>query len=150
MKKVNNNMERLINNYIAYLKDIKNLSPKSIKSYIPVVKEMIEYCGFKRIDDIQNSTIIQLQNWLNKKRTEGLSNQSLNRRIASCKSFYGYLCAFRIIDFNASEELKQLPIQGKKYNVDINKVKEMENKSDESNEDSIKFSISTLEISEDE
>lgn len=32
----------------------------------------------------------------------------------------------------------------------INKVKEMGNKSDESNEDSIKFSISTLEISEDE
>lgn len=32
----------------------------------------------------------------------------------------------------------------------INKVKEMENKSDESNDDSIKFSISTLEISEDE
>lgn len=113
MKKVNNNMERLINNYIAYLKDIKNLSPKSIKSYIPVVKEMIEYCGFKRIDDIQNSTIIQLQNWLNKKRNEGLSNQSLNRRIASCKSFYGYLCAFRIIDFNASEELKQLRIESK-------------------------------------
>lgn len=113
MEKVNNDMERLINNYIAYLKDIKNLSPKSIKSYIPVVKEMIEYCGFKRIDDIQNSTIIQLQNWLNKKRNEGLSNQSLNRRIASCKSFYGYLCAFRIIDFNASKELKQLRIESK-------------------------------------
>lgn len=120
-------MERLINNYIAYLKDIKNLSPKSIKSYIPVVKEMIEYCGFKRIDDIQNSTIIQLQNWLNKKRNEGLSNQSLNRRIASCKSFYGYLVAYRLINFNASEELKQLPIQGKRYNVDINKVKEIRN-----------------------
>lgn len=127
MEKVNNNMERLINNYIAYLKDIKNLSPKSIKSYIPVVKEMIEYCGFKRIDDIQNSTIIQLQNWLNKKRNEGLSNQSLNRRIASCKSFYGYLVAFRLINFNASEELKQLPIQGKRYNVDVNKVKEIRN-----------------------
>lgn len=113
MKKVNNDMERLINSYIKYLEDIKNLSPKSIKSYIPVIKEMIEYCGFKRIDDIQNSTIIQLQNWLNKKRNEGLSNQSLNRRIASCKSFYGYLCAFRIIDFNASKELKQLRIESK-------------------------------------
>lgn len=124
---VNNNMERLINNYIAYLKDIKNLSPKSIKSYIPVVKEMIEYCGFKRIDDIQNSTIIQLQNWLNKKKNEGLSSQSINRRIASCKSFYGYLVAFRLVNFNASEELKQLPIQGKKYNVDVNKVKEIRN-----------------------
>nr|DAZ45572.1 MAG TPA: SITE SPECIFIC RECOMBINASE XERD [Caudoviricetes sp.] len=124
---VNNDMERLINGYIKYLQEIKNLSPKSIKSYIPVVKEMIEYCGFKRIDDIQNSTIIQLQNWLNKKKNEGLSNQSLNRRIASCKSFYGYLVAFRLVNFNASEELKQLPIQGKKYNVDINKVKEIRN-----------------------
>lgn len=113
MEKINNNMERLINNYIKYLQEIKNLSPKSIKSYIPVVKEMIEYCGFKRIDDIQNSTIIQLQNWLNKKKNEGLSSQSINRRIASCKSFYGYLCAFRIIDFNASKELKQLRIESK-------------------------------------
>lgn len=112
MEKVNN-MERLINNYIKYLQEIKNLSPKSIKSYIPAVKEMIEYCGFKRIDDIQNSTIIQLQNWLNKKKNEGLSSQSINRRIASCKSFYGYLCAFRIIDFNASKELKQLRIESK-------------------------------------
>lgn len=126
MEKVNN-MERLINNYIKYLQEIKNLSPKSIKSYIPVVKEMIEYCGFKRIDDIQNSTIIQLQNWLNKKKNEGLSSQSINRRIASCKSFYGYLVAFRLVNFNASEELKQLPIQGKKYNVDVNKVKEIRN-----------------------
>lgn len=122
-----NNMEKLINNYVKYLQDIKNLSPKSIKSYIPVVKEMIKDCGFKTIDDIQNSTIIQLQNWLNKKKNEGLSNQSLNRRIASCKSFYGYLVAFRLINFNASEELKQLPIQGKRYNVDVNKVKEIRN-----------------------
>ena len=127
MKKVNNDMERLINNYIAYLKDIKNLSPKSIKSYIPVVKEMIEYCGFKRIDDIQNSTIIQLQNWLNKKRNEGLSNQSLNRRIASCKSFYGYLCAFRIIDFNASKELKQLRIESKGHAEDTKNITKIRN-----------------------
>lgn len=124
---MNNNMEKLINNYIKYLEGIKNLSPKSIKNYIPAVEEMIEYCGFKSIDDIQNSNVIQLQNWLNSKKNEKLSNQSINRRIASCKSFYGYLVAYRIIDFNASKELKQLPIQGKKYNADINEVKEIRN-----------------------
>lgn len=113
MEKVNNNMERLINNYIAYLKDIKNLSPKSIKSYIPVVKEMIKDCNFKTIEDIQNSNVVILQNWLNRKKDEGLSSQSINRRIASCKSFYSYLYAFRIIDFNASKELKQLRIESK-------------------------------------
>lgn len=112
MEKVNN-MERLINNYIKYLQEIKNLSPKSIKSYIPVVEEMIEDCNFKTIEDIQNSNVVILQNWLKKKESEGLSNQSINRRIASCKSFYGYLVAFRIIDFNASKELKQLRIESK-------------------------------------
>jgi len=126
MKNVND-MEKLINNYIKYLQEIKNLSPKSIKSYIPVVKEMIKDCNFKTIEDIQNSNVVILQNWLNRKKNEGLSDQSINRRIASCKSFYGYLVAYRLINFNASEELKQLPIQGKRYNVDVNKVKEIRN-----------------------
>lgn len=123
MKKVNNNdMERLINNYIKYLQEIKNLSPKSIKSYIPVVEEMIEYCGFKTIEDIQNSNVVILQNWLNRKKNEGLSSQSINRRIASCKSFYSYLYAFRIINFNASKELKQLRIESKGKTGDTGQV----------------------------
>ena len=123
MEKVN--MERLINNYIKYLQEIKNLSPKSIKSYIPVVKEMIKDCKFKTIEDIQNSNVVILQNWLNRKKNEGLSDQSINRRIASCKSFYSYLYAFRIIDFNASKELKQLRIESKGHSSDLKEIKKM-------------------------
>ena len=80
----NVNMEKIISDYIKYLQEIKNLSPKSIKSYIPVVKEMIKDCKFKTIEDIQNSNVVILQNWLNRKKNEGLSDQSINRRIASC------------------------------------------------------------------
>lgn len=109
----NVNMEKIISDYIKYLQEIKNLSPKSIKSYIPVVEEMIKECNFKTVEDIQNSNVVILQNWLNRKKNEGLSDQSINRRIASCKSFYGYLVAFRIINFNASKELKQLRIESK-------------------------------------
>lgn len=118
----NINMEKLISSYIKYLEEIKNLSPKSIKSYIPVVKEMIKECNFKTIEDIQNSNVVILQNWLNKKRNEGLSNQSINRRISSTKSFYGYLVAYRIIDFNASKELKQLSIESKGKTGDTGQV----------------------------
>lgn len=121
MKNVNN-MEKVINNYVKYLQDIKNLSPKSIKSYIPVVKEMIKDCNFKTIEDIQNSNVVILQNWLNRKKNEGLSSQSINRRIASCKSFYSYLYAFRIINFNASKELKQLRIESKGKTGDTGQV----------------------------
>ena len=141
-----NNMEKLINNYVKYLQDIKNLSPKSIKVYVPRVKDMIKYCGFKSIDDIQKSTIIQLQYWIDSKKD--YSKQYINQCIATAKSFYGYLVAYRIIDFNASKELKQLPIQAKKYNADINKVKEIRNfmKSKYNNKPSFKNLRDTLMI----
>ena len=117
-----NNMEKIINNYIKYLQEIKNLSPKSIKSYIPVVEEMLTACNFKTVEDIQNSNVVILQNWLNKKKSEGLSDQSINRRVASCKSFYGYLHAFRLIDFNASKELKAIRIESKGKTGDTGQV----------------------------
>ena len=120
-----NNMEKIINNYIKYLQEIKNLSPKSIKSYIPVVEEMIKDCNFKTVEDIQNSNVVILQNWLNKKKNEGLSDQSINRRVASCKSFYNYLYAFRLIDFNASKELKSLRIESKGHAGDLSQIKKI-------------------------
>ena len=116
------NIEKIINNYIKYLQEIKNLSPKSIKSYIPVVEEMIKDCNFKTVEDIQNSNVVILQNWLNKKKSEGLSDQSINRRVASCKSFYNYLYAFRLIDFNASKELKAIRIESKGKTGDTGQV----------------------------
>lgn len=117
-----NNMEKIINNYIKYLQEIKNLSPKSIKSYIPVVEEMLTACNFKTVEDIKNSNVVILQNWLNRKKNEGLSDQSINRRVASCKSFYNYLYAFRLIDFNASKELKALRIESKGKTGDTGQV----------------------------
>lgn len=124
---MNNNMEKLISSYIKYLQEIKNLSPKSIKNYIPAVKEMLIECNFKTVNDIQNSNILILQNWLNRKKKEGLSNQSINRRIASCKSFYGYLYAFRLIDFNASKELKQLRIESKGHAENTENIAKIRN-----------------------
>ena len=104
-------MEKLINNYVKYLQEIKNLSPKSIKVYIPRVKDMIKFCKFSTLNDIQNSTIIQLKYWLDSKKD--YSNQYMNQCIATAKSFYGYLVAYRLIDFNPAKELKQLRIESK-------------------------------------
>lgn len=118
-------MEKLINDYIKYLEDIKHLSPKSIKVYVPHIKDMIEYCKFKTIKDIQNSNIIQLQQWINSKNE--MSNQYQNQMIASAKSFFGYLVAYRFITFNPAKELKALSIESKGHAGDveqINKIRE--------------------------
>ena len=124
MKNINN-MEILINDYVRYLEEIKHLNPKTIKSYIPAIEEMIQYCGFKSSVDIEESDITILQQWINQKQKEGLGNQSINRRIASCKSFYSFLVAKRYISFNASKELKALKIESKGHSSDLNEIKNM-------------------------
>lgn len=125
MKNINNDMEKVINGYIKYLEDIKNLSPKSIKVYIPRVKDMIKFCKFSTLNDIQNSTIIQLKYWLDSKKD--YSNQYINQCIATAKSFYGFLVAYRLIDFNPAKELKQLRIESKGHAEDTKNITKIRN-----------------------
>ena len=113
-------MERLINEYIKYLEEIKNLNSKTIKVYIPHVKNMINYCGYKNIVDLENATIIQLNKWINSKNDK--SNQYKNQCISSAKSFFGYLVAYRLIDFNPAKELKAIRIESKGKTGDTGQV----------------------------
>ena len=115
-----NIMEKIINNYIKYLEDIKHLNPKTIKVYNFQIRNMIDYSGYKNIVDLQNANIVQLQQWINSKNDK--SNQYKNQMIASAKSFFGYLHAFRLIDFNPAKELKALRIESKGKTGDTGQV----------------------------
>ena len=118
-------MYKLIANYIKYLEEIKHLNPKTIKVYKFQIRNMIEYNNYKNIVDLQNSNIIQLNKWVNSKNE--MSNQYQNQMIASAKSFFGYLMAYRLISYNPSKELKALSIESKGHAGDveqINKIRE--------------------------
>ena len=114
-------MEKIINSYIKYLEDIKHLNPKTIKVYIPHIRNMIDYCSYNNIVDLENATIIQLNKWINSKND--MSNQYTNQMIASAKSFFGYLHAFRLIDFNPAKELKALTVPTKSKVSNLNEIK---------------------------
>ena len=116
-------MERLINEYVRYLEEIKHLNPKTIKVYIPHIRNMIDYCSYNNIVDLENATIIQLNKWINSKND--MSNQYTNQMIASAKSFFGYLHAFRLIDFNPAKELKALTVPTKSKVSNINESKQI-------------------------
>ena len=114
-------MERLINEYIKYLEEIKHLNPKTIKVYIPHIKNMINYCSYKNIVDLENATIIQLNKWINSKND--MSNQYTNQMIASAKSFFGFLIAKRYVSFNPAKELKALKVPTKSKISNLNEIK---------------------------
>ena len=116
-------MERLINDYVRYLEEIKHLNPKTIKVYIPHVKNMINYCSYKNIVDLENATIIQLNKWVNSKNDK--SNQYINQMISSAKSFFGFLMAYRYVSFNPAKELKALTVPTKSKVSNLNESKQI-------------------------
>ena len=120
-----NNMEKIINNYIKYLQEIKHLNPKTIKVYNFQILNMIGYCGYKNIVDLHNANIAQLNKWINSKNDK--SNQYKNQCISSAKSFFGYLVAYRLIDFNPAKELKALRIESKGHAENTENIAKIRN-----------------------
>ena len=118
-------MEKLINEYMRYLEEIKHLNPKTIKVYNFQIRNMIEYCGYRNIVDLQNTNIVQLQQWINNKNDK--SNQYKNQCISSAKSFFGYLVAYRLIDFNPAKELKALRIESKGHAENTENIAKIRN-----------------------
>ena len=86
---------------------------------------MIKFCKFSTLNDIQNSTIIQLKYWLDSKKD--YSNQYINQCIATAKSFYSYLMAYRLIDFNPAKELKALRIESKGHAENTENIAKIRN-----------------------
>lgn len=118
-------LDNYINEYIDYLSS-EGRSDRTISKYKPCLTEMINYMGFNSLEDINDSDFISLKsNWINKKKEEGLSNQSLNLRIASAKGFMKYLSGKRLIKYNVASDLSGYNIFPKENIPNIDKVQEI-------------------------
>lgn len=114
---------KVVNEYLDYLL-MEGRSEKTVKPYKSILNEMIEYMGYKSLDDINKTSFIDLRtNWIIKKKNEGLGNQSLNQRIAACKGFFSYLTGRRLIDYNYARELKSFQVEQKSKIADLDDIK---------------------------
>lgn len=120
-------LEELLNEYSSYLvysekRDYK----KTVSKYLKNIRECFSYMGTKTVDDIKEYTYINLrENWLCKKRDEGLGGQSLNLRIVSIKSFLNYLVGRKLLKENVGKQIKRFPIKQKEKCVDSKEVLDM-------------------------
>lgn len=118
-------LDKYINEYTDYLSS-EGKSERTINKYKPCLIEMIDYMKFDSLEDINDSDFISLKsNWINKKKEEGLGNQSLNLRIASAKGFMKYLSGKRLIKYNIANDLKAYNISPKENIPNADKVQEI-------------------------
>ena len=95
--------------FLRHLKFEKRVSENTIKSYKNDLSQFLTFCenyeNNRKISCIDNKTI---RAWIIELSTKNLSNKSINRKIASIKSFFKFLIKRQIIKKNPSTLVKSL------------------------------------------
>lgn len=114
---------QIVNEYISYLKDKRNLSENTVNSYFIDIKKYIEYIKNKEIklNDIVENDIISYIIYLEK---QNVSVATISRMISSIKSFHDYLISNRICEKNPAKNIKKPKID--KENIEILTKEEIE------------------------
>lgn len=95
--------------FISYLTYEKNYSPNTVKAYDKDIKGFTNFC-IKECDvkDIEKADYNLIRGWVVQMVTEGLSNRSVNRKVASLKAYYKFLLKIENIQVNPLAKHKAL------------------------------------------
>jgi integrase/recombinase XerC len=95
--------------FISYLTHEKNYSPNTVKAYEKDIQGFKEFC-FKEYDlkQIDKAEYNLIRGWVVQMVTDGLSNRSVNRKVASLKAYYKFLLKTENIQVNPLAKHKAL------------------------------------------
>ena len=95
--------------FVSYLTHEKNYSPNTVKAYEKDIQGFANFCfeeyDLKKIEQVEYNLI---RGWVVQMVTEGLSNRSVNRKIASLKAYYKFLLRTENIQVNPLAKHKAL------------------------------------------
>ena len=104
-------MQRYIEEYVEYLKKVKKLSDNSCNAYKGDLRDFFTELNIENPVEATNTDIVAFTLKLKK---DGRSPSTVNRKVASLKSFYRYLFKNGIMDNNPADNLKSPKIERKK------------------------------------
>lgn len=103
----------LVNQFLRHLQTQKNYSSHTIEAYRRDLENLQEFLlkhysrdGIEEQPSAQEVTYKQIRAWLAEQVQSGLSPRSVSRKLASVKSFFGYLYRQQKIAANPAEKVK--------------------------------------------
>ncbi|MCK0191298.1 tyrosine-type recombinase/integrase [Arenibacter sp. F20364] len=98
-----------IASFISYLSLEKNYSPHTTKAYQNDIIEFENFCKQQfALDDIVQVSYSLIRSWIVALVDSGVSNRSVNRKIASLKAYYKFLMGVGILNVNPLAKHKAL------------------------------------------
>lgn len=110
-------MEQYINDFIAYMKDVKHASKNTLQAYQNDLRKLQVFFGKLNISSVTKISETNLNSYILNLEKEGLSPSSVSRNIAAIKAFLLYLIKHQIIYEDPSERIKPPKVQKKSPQV---------------------------------
>lgn len=117
-------MEKLINEFLSYMKERKNASDNTILSYESDIRKFCDFMKESEISDISQVSETNLNTYILYLEKEKKASATICRNIASMKSFFLFLVKKRILEADPSERVKSPKIE--RTAPDILSIKELE------------------------
>ncbi len=94
------NIRAEIKSFLAYLQNIRQLSPHSVSNYQRDLNTLGEFCLTQNIDGCRQIDVACIRQWVAQLRRKGLSGFSVQRALSACRSFFKYLIKEARVEHN--------------------------------------------------
>ena len=101
-------------NFIEYLKKEKKMAENSCDAYRRDVSEFVAFEAARGITDVTESSSTEMVAWLHELKSMGRSASTVNRKVASVRSFYRYLRSQGLTQTDPTAEIRSPKIERKK------------------------------------
>ena len=120
---MNESAMKWINSFLAKLRNERNYSPHTLKSYSRDLNSLIVYCDEEEITQWSDIDDQNIRTLISKKHRQGLSGASLQRLLSTFRSFFKYLLVENMIKNNPAKNI-QAPKTGRKLpsTLDVDSV----------------------------
>ena len=106
-------MEQIIEQFSAYLTDVKKMAKNTVISYQRDLKKMSAFLEERGVTDVADIKEADLQEYIDSLKANGMSPATISRNIASAKALFIYLVKKKIVSENPASALKSPKISKK-------------------------------------
>lgn len=104
-------MEKIVLEYVDYLKEVKKISLNTEMAYRRDLMKLVRYLGSRGIQDVDQIAETDLTSYMLYMEKQNLTNTTISRNVASIKGFFNYLFKRKYVSEDVSEGLTSPKIE---------------------------------------